>query len=58
MSTRIEYGARIAHTGTVYMHDSSLNVVTAWITEYSTVAAVELVRRDYVGDSPVGLWHQ
>jgi len=53
---RTEFGARIARTGTIYMHDASLSVVSAWITEYSSVTPIELVRRESTGDT-FGLWH-
>lgn len=45
-----EYGARLSNCGVVYMKSSSLEAVNAWITEYSTVAPLELVTRECVSD--------
>lgn len=40
-----EYGARIVQTGTVYMSSRSLQQVTAWIAEFESVGALQLVSR-------------
>lgn len=51
----IEYGARLPHSGTVYMKSDSLPVVEAWLQEYCTVTPLELVFRERHGDTS-GHW--
>lgn len=42
----IEYGARLPHSGVIYMKSNSLPVVQAWVQEFSTVTPLELVLRE------------
>jgi len=51
-----EYGARLPRCGVVYIKSYSLETITKWITEYSAATPLELVTREYVGDSH-GRWH-
>lgn len=53
--TRIEFGAKVCQTGTIYMHDFSAPVVDKFITEFSTVTPIKLVTRQWAGDSH-GAW--
>jgi len=54
MST--EYGARLPKSGVVYMR-GTLEVVKAWIAEFSVVTPLQLVTRECAGDSK-GYWHE
>lgn len=49
-ATRTEYGA-LTVTRHIYMHDFSLAIVQAFITEFSDVCPITLVTRTWVGDT-------
>jgi len=46
----LEYGAQLPTTKVIYMHDSSLDVVSTFIEEYSTCSPLQMVTRESVGD--------
>lgn len=46
----MEYGAMLPGSKVVYLKSRSLETITAWIAEYSTVTPLELVTRVNVGD--------
>lgn len=50
-ATRIEYGAKVVQTGTIYMHDFDTQTVQKFITEFSTASPLTLVTRTWDGET-------